>query len=208
MRNNINKNSGFTLIETIIAIFLLMATITALMELVSRTLISTRGQRLEVTAQYLAQEGLEYVRNNRDSALNGGATWYTPASTDFVQLGPGPCPVVGKKTPSLCPCIYAAGNPGACTVDPLTDQIAACPSGGSCPALIKVDVSGKQILCTPGAGCPGTNTTVGATTFVRSIRLTPSSSNVDELFVDVTVNWVDTGGVNKTKVINSSLLNW
>lgn len=206
MKNNINKNSGFTLIETIIAIFLLMATITALMELVSRTLISTRGQRLEVTAQYLAQEGMEYVRNNRDSALNGGATWYTPASTDFVQLGPGPCAPVGVRTPSLCACIYAAGSPGACTIDSLTNQISACPVGGSCPALVRNDVLGKQVLCTPGIGCPVTSNTV-ATTFVRSIRLTPST-NPDELFVDITVKWLDNGGVTKTKTINTSLLNW
>ncbi len=206
MKNNINKNSGFTLIETIVAIFLLMMTVTALMQLVSKILITTRGQRLEVTAQYLAQEGMEYIRNNRDSALNGGATWYTPASTDFVQLGPGPCPAVGVRTPSLCSCTYASGSPGACSVDPISDEITACPPSG-CPALVRVDSGGRQIMCTPGSSCPGSNSVIGTTTFVRSIRLTPST-NPDELFVDIRVDWLDTGGVAKSKVINTSLLNW
>ncbi len=203
MKNIKNKNPGFTLIETIIAIFLLMMTITALMELVSKTLIATRGQRLDSTAHYLAQEGIEYLRNNRDSALNSGATW-----ADYTQMGVCSLTVGTTNTVSICPCIYPSSNTtGSCTVDPITDVVAVCPAGG-CPALIKIEpISYKEVLCTPGFGCPGTNKTLGTTTFVRTIRLTPAT-NPNELFADITVTWVDTGGVNRSKVIRTSLLNW
>lgn len=196
-------NKGFTLIETVVAILLLMMTVTAIMELVSKVLISTRGYRLEVTAQYLMQEGIEYLRNNRDSALNGGAAW----SPDFTQFGPGPCGTIGVNTVSLCPCIYANGTPGSCTINPLNDEVSACPSTG-CPALIKIENSGRTIMCAPGSDCPGSYTNLGQTTFVRTIRLTPSQLNPDELLADITVSWLDFAGVSRTKTINTSLLNW
>lgn len=201
MKKNFHQH-GFTLIETLIAILLLMTSVVAIMVLVSRTLLITRGQRLETTAQYLLQEGVEYMRNNRDSALNGGASW-----GDYSRPGPG-CPLsIGSGTVSVCECIFAPGAPGMCSVDPLFDEVAACPASG-CPPLLQVEAPGRTVFCTRGPNCPGFAGSAKQTTFSRGIRMTPNPANPEELYVDVQVSWTDTGGVRRTKTLHTSFLNW
>ena len=197
-----NYNKGFTLIETLVAILILMSTVTAIMYLVVNIIISTRSAKFENTAQYLLQEGIEYVRNNRDSALNGGATW-----NDFKQTGPS-CPsTIGSGTVSLCECVYYSGTTGSCTVDPIFEEVKACPSNG-CPQMISIENLGRTIYCTPGTNCPGFGSVVSGSTFVRSVRITPNNLNPDEVFVDVNVKWIDTGGKLKEKNLTTSLFNW
>jgi putative endonuclease len=69
------SGGGFTLIETITAIFILTTGILALSSLISYFISasSISGQRL--IAAYLAQEGIEIVRNLRDTNLLNGRSW-------------------------------------------------------------------------------------------------------------------------------------
>ena len=68
-------NKSFTLIETITAIFILSTGILALSSLISYfiSISSISSQRL--IAAYLAQEGIEIVRNLRDTNLLSGKNW-------------------------------------------------------------------------------------------------------------------------------------
>lgn len=203
IKTKINKtHSGFTLIETLIAILILMTTVVAILSLISSIIFSTRNQIRETTAKYLIQEGVEYIRNNRDSALNSGASW-----TDFSTSGSS-CPPVGVNTVSLCECIYVSGVPGSCSVDPIFDEARACPSTG-CPNLILAENAGRTIFCTAGgANCPGFFSNFKETTYVRSVRMEVNPMNPDELFADITVSWSDLGGIEKTKTLKTSFLNW
>jgi len=69
---------GFTLLETMVAVTLLAVAIVAPMSLTAQSLASAYYARDEVTAFYLAQEGLEAVRNVRDNNIlqnsQGGTT--------------------------------------------------------------------------------------------------------------------------------------
>jgi type II secretory pathway pseudopilin PulG len=193
---------GFTLVETLIAVLILMVTVVAILTLVSSIIFSTKNQIKDTTAKYLLQEGLEYVRNNRDSALNGGASW-----TDFTNSGIA-CSPVGVNTVSLCECVYANGVPGECTIDPIFDEARACPISG-CPNLILAENLGRTIFCTAGGmNCPGFLSNVRNTNYVRSVRLEKSTMNPEELFVNITVSWFDLGGIQKTKTLKTSLTNW
>ncbi len=58
---------GFTLIETMVAVSLLSLAIVAPMSLASQSLASAYYARDQVTASYLAQEGIEAVRSIRDA---------------------------------------------------------------------------------------------------------------------------------------------
>ena len=61
-----NKNSGFTLVETLVAIAIFTISIIALMAVLANGISDTTYAKTKMTATYLAQEGIEYIRNMRD----------------------------------------------------------------------------------------------------------------------------------------------
>ena len=115
----LNSNSGFTLVETFVAITILAFSLVAPISIAASSIASVRYARDQITAFYLAGEALEYVRNVRDrnnqAGLNSPETWLSNLS--------------------ICQ------NIDGCSVDSITDEIlpanfcgsAACPlsfSGG------------------------------------------------------------------------------
>lgn len=58
---------GFTLIEMMIAIFIMLVGMTGTLSLLQRTISSGSFSSTRLIAAYLAQEGLEIVRNVRDT---------------------------------------------------------------------------------------------------------------------------------------------
>jgi len=81
MRNNKQKNTGFTLIETLVAIFVLLLSVTGPLYVARSGLRSAMLARDQITAFYLAQDAMEYVKNVRDDNLlygisgASGSTW-------------------------------------------------------------------------------------------------------------------------------------
>ncbi|MEK7564421.1 MAG: prepilin-type N-terminal cleavage/methylation domain-containing protein [Patescibacteria group bacterium] len=66
-KNTTNKNLGFTLIETLIAISILTASILGLISISAKDTNNGNYAQRKVVATYLAQEGVEYIRNLRDA---------------------------------------------------------------------------------------------------------------------------------------------
>ncbi len=69
---------GFTLIETLVAISVLLLSLAGPLSIAAAALKSANYARDEVTAYYLAQEGIEYVRAIRDQNYlsgNTGSLW-------------------------------------------------------------------------------------------------------------------------------------
>lgn len=58
---------GFSLIEVTVAMFVLSVAILGSFTLIQRSLVSTSKTRFRLVAAYLAQEGIEVVRNIRDA---------------------------------------------------------------------------------------------------------------------------------------------
>ncbi|MFA6301478.1 MAG: prepilin-type N-terminal cleavage/methylation domain-containing protein [Candidatus Paceibacterota bacterium] len=72
----INKNyqenffsNGFTLIETLVAISIFTMSILGLMSVIASGITDTSYAKQKMAASYLAQEGIEYVRNMRDTSV-------------------------------------------------------------------------------------------------------------------------------------------
>jgi type II secretory pathway pseudopilin PulG len=75
MKKMKNKSSAFTLIETLIAITLVMVVITATTGLILSTLLSNQRNIHSVQAAFLAQESLEALRFMRDSNWLQNYAW-------------------------------------------------------------------------------------------------------------------------------------
>ena len=82
-----NVRGGFTLIEIIIAISVLSFGIIAVYEAFFAVVILTNNNASRFTASYLAQEGLEIVRNIRDNNFINNATWSSGLLTGVCVVG-------------------------------------------------------------------------------------------------------------------------
>jgi Tfp pilus assembly protein PilV len=63
------KGDGFTLVETLVAISIFTMSILGLMSILASGISNTTYAKQKMVASYLAQEGIEYVRNLRDTSV-------------------------------------------------------------------------------------------------------------------------------------------
>jgi prepilin-type N-terminal cleavage/methylation domain-containing protein len=69
-------NSGFTLLETAIAIAILTTSMLMIYTAIARVIRYSYDNQNQLIASYLAQEGIEVVRNIRDTNwIEGATTW-------------------------------------------------------------------------------------------------------------------------------------
>ncbi len=73
-------NGGFTLVETLVAVSIFTMSILGLMSVLASGISNTNYAKEKIIASYLAQEGIEYIRNMRDTEVlygsgNGNARW-------------------------------------------------------------------------------------------------------------------------------------
>lgn len=92
------KGGGFTLIETLVALSIFTMSILGLMSVLSSGISDTNYVKQKMAAGYIAQEGIECMRNVRDSytlySVTTGLTWQ-----DFVDLPASSidCPDIDPK---------------------------------------------------------------------------------------------------------------
>ncbi len=155
---------GFTLLETLVALSILTSAVVGPLTLAFYSIRSAGLSQNQFTAFYLAQEALEYVKNQRDNnVLNGEANWLK----DLAPSGGGS---------GLC------RNSNGCTVDIPYNSIAICPSG-NCP----------KMRYSSGTGLYHQNTSFGVESpFTRKIKLDFISSYEEK--VSVTISWAERFG--------------
>ena len=174
--------SGFTLIETLVAIALLTVAIIAPMALTVQSLKSAFYARDQVTAFYLAQEAIESVRSIRDSQILRIAKSSDASSIDLFGSIP-------KITPF--------------TIDVTrSDAIQTC--SGTCQPL-KTDgtLYGYQ------SGWTKTNfTRTVIACYVQPDSGACNSTRSDEMRVSVTISWQTQGIKTRTFTIVSDMYRW
>lgn len=84
---NKKTNKGFTLIEVMLAIFLITIGILGIFSLVQRTTVFISVSSSKLTATYLAQEGVEVVRNIRDTNWLEDRTTATSWDDGIIPTG-------------------------------------------------------------------------------------------------------------------------
>jgi type II secretory pathway pseudopilin PulG len=173
------KSSGFILVEVIVSIALLMLAVPAALTIASKSVFLASYSKDQVIATYLAQEGIEIIRNKRDENILGGLSWKqgfdSPSNCGF---------------PQECRVDYGVGVP-----DPLIEKCT-----GSCTLVLSVDTaSGVYAYKTGGTWVP--------TKFSRSVQTNDFSVNPNEIRITSTVTYM-AGGVNKTLTMVDNLTSW
>ena len=130
---------GFTLLETLVAVTILVVSIMAPMTIAQNALQNAIYARDQVTAFYLAQEGIEYVRALRDKNIMQGNPWLQKPAATASCVSPV----------DLSACVAAAGSTG-CNIDFVNfcDTLCTTPSG--CAPLLFSNTG----YSTVGAGTP------------------------------------------------------
>ncbi|MDB5266942.1 MAG: seg [Parcubacteria group bacterium] len=175
-----STHKGFTLVETLVAISVLVLAITGAFTAAQNGINSSIFSKDQIIAFYLAAEGVEQIRNIRDEDTLTSQNWLTGIAADPSD-----------------PCYFGK----ACTVDTVNtgvnNGLAVCPSGpGTCPAL-KED---------PVTGFYGYTSSWPDTTFRREITLTQIVQD-HEVAITVTVYW-SKGVVNRQFRVRENILNW
>ena len=192
--SNINslKNRGFTLIETMVAVLILSTSLTSLLTLTSSSLFAAKYANNEITANYLLQEAVDYIRNDRDSIVfqqrnNGDAT---SVSWNIFLAKYG-------YINSTC------FSPDGCYLD-ITEQnsfnvIRSCTS--PCTLMYFDPAANHKEFYTY-------STDFGlASSFRRKITMRINPTNINELLFTVTVDWKN-GNLSRSRSLNESILNW
>src|SRR3989344_1002071 len=108
-----SKVEGFTLIESLVAISILVAVITGTTKAIQTGISSYIFSKDQIIAFYLAQEGFEQLRNIRDENSLNDRNWLsgiTQNSSDPCWFGQA-CSVSPIESSALTRC---SGGPGSC----------------------------------------------------------------------------------------------
>ncbi len=101
--------SGFTLIEALVAVAIVLLGVTVAFSSAQFGLSSTSAVRNRVTAMYLAQEAIEGVKNLKDSNVLKRSAGITPAPDWLAGINPDgtnmPCSSLSNQT-----CGYVIGD--------------------------------------------------------------------------------------------------
>jgi len=185
----VNKlNSGFTLVETLVAISIFAFSLMALMVVLGKGIADTDYAKAKNTSAYLAQEGIEYVRNMRDTFAIYDSS---PAQgwTDFsAKLTAGGC--FGANGCYInADAIFNTPEP-----TPPATNIVFTSCGSTCTQLLYDASSGKyNYLSGTSSG------------FSRKIKV--SQVSADQIRISSTVYWVQ--GTNTYNItFSDDLYNW
>ncbi len=183
-----SQNKGFTLIETLVAIAVLMIAIAGPLVIANQALTSALYARDQSTASFLAQEEMEIVKNVRDNVFNNSS---------------------GQTIPGVfSPCM---GSSSTCDIEALNDYIiniiianlvspnykCSSPSSNSC--LLYLDSNNKYTHSSTGTT---------PTKFTRSFYLMrPDNGSTDDYQVIVNVSWKE-GNIPNGITLSGVLANY
>jgi prepilin-type N-terminal cleavage/methylation domain-containing protein len=179
------KPRGFTLIETFVAVTILAFAVAGPLFAASRAYVAASIARDQLTASYLAQEGIEYVRAMRDNSylrarstpITASCAWSTTGQADVTCAAWNIFTDDQTYNSSIAQC-----KTTACSLNPHATGGMGTGSGftlqtcsGTCPTLYLLN--GQYSTTASGTQTP----------FTRSVQVTEVSET--EVRVTSTVSW-------------------
>lgn len=185
MTNKRITKTGFTLIETLLAILVLTVSIAGPLTIASRGLNAALIAKNKTVAFYLAQDAIEFVRYQRDTNRLNNLPWLTGLDSCVSATGGTACKILSISD-------TVAGCAGICpvmTFDSSTNVFSYAPTGGTVtPSIFTRSVYIKAPVCNgDGTIC--------------------NPSDV-EAQVKSVITWKDVGNIQHTVTVQENLLNW
>ncbi|OGZ09952.1 MAG: hypothetical protein A3C14_04525 [Candidatus Lloydbacteria bacterium RIFCSPHIGHO2_02_FULL_50_18] len=184
------STAGFTLIEALASITLLVMAISGPMVLSAQSLRVSREARLQLEATQLAEEGIEIVHSLRDDNSADGTPWMTD--------------ILSECSNPAQPCIAdITEHSGLSSTAWHHNALKSCASAcASLASLYKHNVSGIYRQKTSGFGAGWTKSD-----FTRLITLTEVVAG-REVKVTSTVTYKGYSGQTRTITVTGDLYNW
>jgi prepilin-type N-terminal cleavage/methylation domain-containing protein len=186
-RENKNLASGFTLVETLLALSIFSIAITGLISVSSRGVNDTNFVKNKMIASHLAAEGIELVRNMRDEMVM--SVYESGVGVDNFWNN-----FIFGNPPGIVDCYDPNGN-RSCYMDAFSVLPTTC-NNNNCPKL-RYD---------PGTGYGYAGSL--ETSFTRTIRVfnVPGGAN-EEVIVDSVVTWNQGSNIHSASY-RYNLFNW
>jgi prepilin-type N-terminal cleavage/methylation domain-containing protein len=191
------KSAGFTLIETMVAVFILTLALTGLLSLNSNSIFAARYARNEISANYLTQEAADGIRNDRDTTAFLGGDW----NAFLTKYGPGNSTCFDKN--KGCYIDFTDRSSGQ------TPVVAKCNvqqdfGASQCPSFNYDDTATYNSFYTyqqPSSG------TYPKSNFKRQVIMSLNAANPDELDVMINVEWLN-GSLVHAQSLQTSIFRW
>jgi len=185
-RQNTKMSKGFTLVEVMVAILIILVGLLGVFSATQRIISYITLSNSKLTASYLAQEGLELVRNIRDN--------------NWLSLPASPWDAGLDNT--LVDCSPTSPVPTGCEID--YDDL----------VLAEIVGTGNFLNIESASGFYGYNAIGNPTKFKRKITIEPeedatlpSDGNYDILKVTVEIKWNERGADHNITV-KGNLHDW
>lgn len=175
---NLKPNKGFTIVETLVAITILMISVVGPLTIVQKGMNAAIFANTQVTASYLAEDAMEYVKNVKDNNLIYGRSWLT----------------------NLNPCTSAS----PCDVN----TIGGLPYFSGQTGITICSSNCEIFLTSNGYNHDSTGQDAVRTVYKRIFYITPSTLNPsDEATFTVEVKWTENGGIENVTTYTSEAFN-
>lgn len=184
---------GVTIVEALVAVAIFSTSILGMVSLVASGVSSTNNSKSRIIASYLSQEGVEYIKNMRDTYALYDPSGAQTGWNSFVAK------VTGSSCTTANGCFFNADDLDYTdNSQPITDSnqfvLSACNSA-PCP--------GGALLYNSSTGKYGT---FGVSTpFNRRILITQVNAN--EIEITSTVSWTQNSGTYYA-TFSDNVFNW